>query len=99
MYLAQIKLDDEQFNPIAKFSSLSSVLNIIIPIIMGIAAVLFFVILLKGGLTIITAGGDVEKFKKGQKTFKLAVGGFIMVLLSYIIVKLINKFLGADIPL
>jgi hypothetical protein len=50
-------------------------------------------------LIIITAGGDVEKYKRGQKSFKFAIGGFILVLLSYLIVKLINRFLGTNIPL
>jgi hypothetical protein len=99
MYLAQVDISNESVNPVAKFSNFAKVLNFIIPIIMGLAAVLFFVILLWSGLIIITAGGDVEKYKRGQKSFKFAIGGFILVLLSYLIVKLINRFLGTNIPL
>jgi hypothetical protein len=99
MYLAEIDISNKAFNPVARFSNLADVVNLIIPIIMGIAFVLFFVTFLRAGFIILTSGGDIERYKRGQKSFKYAIGGFILILFSYLIVKLVNKFFGTEIPL
>lgn len=99
MYLAQVDISDPNVNPAAKFSNLSDVLNLIMPLFMAGAGLVFFITLLIGALTIITAGGNSERFQTGKKKITFSIMGLIMVISSYFIVKLIEIVFGIDLPL
>lgn len=85
--------------PAAKFRDLASLLNLIIPLIYVVAALTLLVMLFVGGYTLITAGGNPERVKKAQSIFTFAIAGFIIILLSYLIAKLIALVLKVDLPL
>lgn len=99
MYLAQVDISNPEVNPVAKFSNLADVLNLIMPLFMAGAGLVFFITLLIGALTIITAGGNSEKFQTGKKKITFSIMGLIMVISSYFIVKLIEIIFGLDLPL
>ena len=60
--------------------------------IAGILAVLFIVI---GGFQYILSGANEELAERGKKTLKNAVIGLVIIILSYVIVNVIAKALGA----
>ena len=99
MYLAQIDISDPNVNPPARFDSIASILNLIMPLFMAGAGLVFFITLLIGALTIITAGGNSERFQTGRKKITFSIMGLIMVISSYFIVKLIEIIFGLDLPL
>ena len=99
MYLAQVDISDPNVNPAARFSNLADVINIIMPLFFSGAGLIFFITLLIGALTIITAGGNSEKVGTGKKRITFSVGGLIMVITSYFIVKLVEIIFGIDLPL
>ena len=61
------------------------VINILLAIV-GLIAVLFLII---GGFRYITAGGNEETAESGKKTIVNAVIGIIVVVLSFVIVRVI----------
>ncbi|MDP3974524.1 MAG: hypothetical protein Q8P65_00870 [bacterium] len=99
MYLAQVDISDPNVNPAARFTDVSSILNIVMPLFIGGAGLVFFITLLIGALTIITAGGNSERFQTGRKKITFSIMGLIMVISSYFIVKLIEIIFGLDLPL
>lgn len=85
--------------PAAKFRDLASLLNLIIPLIYVVAALTLLAMLFVGGYNFITAGGNPEKIKKAWNIFAFSILGFIIILLSYLIAKLIALVLKVDLPL
>lgn len=85
--------------PAAKFSTLASIVNLIVPILVGAAGVVAFGMALYGAYTIMTAGGNTERFKQAQKIFGSSIAGLIIVILSFVIVKIIEFILKVDLPL
>ncbi len=54
-----------------------------------------FVMLVIGAFTYLTSGGNPERVKKAQGTLKFAIIGFILFILSFLILQIINfLFLG-----
>lgn len=99
MYLAELDISDTTVNPAARFTDVSSILNIVMPLFIGGAGLIFFITLLIGALTIITAGGNIERFQTGKKRITFSIMGLIMVISSYFIVKLVEIIFGIDLPL
>jgi len=59
----------------------------------GIAVMVMFLI---GGFQYLSAGGDKEATQRASKTLTFAIGGLILALSAWIILKLIGDFVGID---
>ncbi len=94
-----INLADPAVNPGAKFTSISTLINIIIPLLMTGAGILFLIMLMLGAFTYLTSAGQQEKLKKAGQTFTYAILGLVIIVSSYILVKIIGIVLKVDIPL
>ena len=92
-----LDISDPSVNPVSKFKSFASILNLVIPLLLIGAALIFFAMLLLGAYTIITAGGNPENIQKAQKIFKNSIIGLSIVLASYLVVKLIEIVLNINI--
>lgn len=56
-----------------------------------------FVMLIIGAFTYLTSGGNPERVKKAQGTFKFAIIGFILFISAFLILKVISVlFLGGS---
>jgi len=86
------------FTP-AKFGDIASLINIVIPFLLIGVVVIFLVMLLLGAFTWITSGGTPENLKKAKGIFTFALLGLIIVLLSFLAVRVINNLLGLNISL
>lgn len=99
MYLAQLDISNTAVNPGAQFDNVASILNIVIPLLFAGAGLIFFITLLIGALTIITAGGNSEKFQAGKKRITFSVMGLIMIISSYFIIKIVEIIFNVNLPL
>lgn len=81
------------FEP-AKIANISTLLNLIFPLLTLGAALIFLVMCLYAGFIIITNGDNKEKIVEAQKTLGFAVIGLLVVAVSFIIVKLVGYILG-----
>ena len=94
-----LDISNKSVNPLAEFSDIGKIVNVIASLFIILAALAFVFIMLSGAFTFITAAGDAEKVKQAQKTFKFAIIGIVVVIVSFLIVKLIERVLGIDLPL
>lgn len=85
--------------PPARFSSISSILDVIIPLIIIIASLVLLGIFIVGAYRVITMGGDAEKFQQTKQLFKYAILGFGIIVLSFLIIKIISFITGIKVPL
>ena len=80
-----------------KFANIASFLNIILPLIMIGAALVFLVMALFGAFTWLTSGGSQENLAKAQKTFINAIIGLLIVVFAFVLTQIIGKMLNVSI--
>src|SRR3990167_3372481 len=99
MKVYALDFSDPNTNPLARFSTFAHLLNVFIPLLIVGAALLLLVMLLYGAFTILTAAGNPENIKKAQKIFTFAILGLIVVILSFLFVKLISIIFNISAPI
>lgn len=88
---------NEIVNDVPTLKGLEGVFENVIVIILGLAGIILFIMLLSGGFKYITAGGDPKGMEGAKKTLTYAIGGIVVVALSYLILNLIQEFTGANV--
>jgi hypothetical protein len=81
----------------AKISDLQGVFERIVGAALGFAGIVLFLLLILGGFKYITSGGDPKAVDSAKKTLTYAIGGLIVILLSYLVLVLISKVTGVDV--
>lgn len=94
MLLAQLDLRNPDTNPIAKFKTFSSILNLVIPLLITGAALVFLVMLLMGAYRWLTGGDNPELIKKAQQTIVYSMIGLVIVIISFLVVQVIGRLFG-----
>jgi len=82
---------------IAKISDLQGIFQNVVGAILALAGIVLFVLLLTGGFKFITSGGDPKAVESAQKTITYAIGGLILILLSYLFLVFIKQITGVDV--
>jgi len=82
-----------------KVTSISSLINLIFPLAIVGAALIFLVTTLYGAFTWLTAGSETKNVQKAQKIFIFSILGLVIVIVSYVAVKLIGVILNINLPL
>jgi hypothetical protein len=82
---------------IATIADLGCVFGNVVKDALGLAGIVLFIMLLFGGLKYITAGSDPKAAEGAQKTITYAIGGLILILLSFLILVLIKTITGVDV--
>lgn len=85
--------------PPARFATVGSLLSIIIPLIVIVAALFLLALFLAGAFKIITAGGEPEKFQSAQNTLRYAILGFVLIILALLITRIIGRITGIQLPI
>ncbi len=65
--------------------------------ILYFAGVTFFIMFIMGGFKWMNSGGDPKKTAKASSTLTLSIMGLAGVILSFIIMKFISAFTGANV--
>jgi len=78
-------------------SNLLGVISVVLRNIYVITAIILFIMIFVGGIGMILNAGNAEKQKQSSKTLGSAVTGFLIIFLSYWLLKILQLFTG--IPL
>ena len=90
MVYAVVNLASQSVNPVAKYATIASFVNLFSPILTVGGAMVFLGMTLSAAFLVITAAGSAEKIAKAQRTFMFAVIGLVIVISSFLLVKLIG---------
>lgn len=82
---------------IPTIQNLEVVFGNIVNAAIGFAGICLFILLLVGGVRYITSGGDPKATEGAQKTITYAIGGLVVLLLSFMILVLIREITGVDV--
>mgnify|MGYP001559329814 CR=1 FL=1 len=90
-----IPVDSETGVP--TISGLETIFSNVVSVAVAFAGIVFLIMLLIGGFSLITAGSEAPKAEAAKKTITYAIFGFIFVAVSYLILQLIKSFTGVDV--
>lgn len=80
-----------------QLSDLTGIFENAVGAILSLAGIVLFVLLITGGIKYITSGGDPKAVEGAKKTITYAIGGLLVILLSYLILVLIENITGAKV--
>jgi phosphate starvation-inducible membrane PsiE len=75
-------------------ASINEIISQLLPYIYVVAGLLLLLILISGGITLMTSGGNPEKSKAGYGRITGALIGFLIIFVSYFIALIVEKVLG-----
>jgi len=76
---------------------LECVFGNVVNAVLGLAGIVLFIMLLLGGFSYITSGGDPKKVESARNTLTYAIVGMIFIALAYLLLKFIETFTGAPV--
>jgi hypothetical protein len=82
---------------LGKVTDIVAIIRAIIQFILIVAFVAAFIMLLIGGIRWITAGGDEKGVASARNMITAALIGLVVVLVSYAIILLVERFFGIKI--
>ncbi|MFA5025162.1 MAG: hypothetical protein WC503_01455 [Candidatus Shapirobacteria bacterium] len=84
-------------NPIPQFNNPGSLISALLPYIYGFAGLALFVMLIWGGIILMTAAGDPAKSKEGYGKITAGLIGFMIIFVSYFVAQIVEVALGVKI--
>lgn len=81
----------------AQLSQLEDVFGSVVTSLLALGGIVLFLMLLSGGFKYLTSGGDPKATEGAQKTLTYAIGGMVLLAGSYMILRIISDFTGADV--
>lgn len=78
----------------AKFPSLGSVVSAAMPYVYVIAGLSMLLMLISGGISLMTAAGDPAASKAGYGKIQAGVVGFIIIFIAYFVAQIVQVILG-----
>lgn len=79
----------------AQISDLKDLFSNAVGAILALAGIALFIMLVIGGVKYITSGGDQKAAEGAKNTITYAIGGVVLILLSYLILVIIGRITGA----
>ncbi|MCS7093105.1 MAG: hypothetical protein NZL96_01570 [Patescibacteria group bacterium] len=90
-----LSIDPTTFPP-ARISSISTLVNVFLPLLVTGAAFLFLVMAFYGAFLYLTNGDKPEILKKAQAIIIYAFVGLLIVVSSFVLVNIISRILGVS---
>lgn len=74
-----------------------AVFNNIVFVALGLAGIVFFIMLISGGFKYLTSAGDPKMVESAGKTLTFAVLGLVFIVISFLILRFIQDFTGINV--
>jgi len=86
-----------EFKGVPTIKGFEAIFENIISVVLSLGAFALFIMLISGGIRFLTAGDDPKAAEGAKKTITTAVGGIVLLVLSYLILVFIGQFTGLDL--
>jgi len=81
----------------AQLSQLNDVFKNLVSALLALGGIVLFLMLLSGGFKYLTSGGDPKATEGAKNTLTYAISGMVLLVGSYLILRIISDFTGADV--
>jgi len=93
-YLSEV-INNSKANPIgSKYNNIGEIVNAILPYIFVVAGLILLFMLIIGGITLMTSGGNPDKTKAGYGRITQSLIGFLIIFVAYFVAQLVQVILG-----
>ncbi|HLD91826.1 MAG TPA: hypothetical protein VI795_00355 [Patescibacteria group bacterium] len=82
--------------PPATFDNLIVVFTSVVLSLMSLGGITLFILIFTSGFKYLTSGGDPKALEAAKKTLTYAIGGFVLFIFSYLILKIIGTITGVE---
>ena len=82
---------------IPQLTGLEGIFSKVISYALAFSGIVLFIMLIIGGFKIMTASGDPKEAEAAKKTLTSAITGIVLLILSFMILKLIEKLTGVTL--
>lgn len=84
-------------SPVTKFNDIGGLISNLLPYVYGFAGLCLFIMLIWGGIILMTAAGDSAKSKEGYGKITTGLIGFLIIFASYFVLQIVEVVLGIKI--
>ena len=85
--------------PYGDVTSFGTLASDIVLILTGVAFAISIIFIIIAGIKIVTASGDEKKLASAQSTLTYAIIGLVLTILAFVIVRLVQYFIGANMAI
>jgi len=68
----------------------------VVSVLIAAGAAALFIMLVTAGFKYLTSAGDPKALEGAKKTLTYAIGGFVVLVFSFLVIKIIETFTGLD---
>lgn len=97
--LAQVDFSNPAVNPAAKYNSIATFTNLLVPLMMIVGGLMALLMLMYGAFQYLRSEGNPEAVKKAQSTLVYALIGIFLIFASFVITKIIGFVFKVQMPL
>lgn len=85
--------------PLVGINTLGDLVTKIVNFLIPLAGIILFLVFIWGGYSYMTSRGDPEKIKSARAKLTTGVIGFILLIVSYLIVRIISDIFFPELPI
>lgn len=85
-----------QSNEPAQISDLETIFASVLQAAIPLGGIILFIMLLYGGFSYITSGGDAKKAGAARQTLTYAIAGIVVLAAAFLILRIIASFSGVN---
>jgi uncharacterized membrane protein YvlD (DUF360 family) len=82
---------------VATIKGIGCLLQNVLTVFLQLLGLVFFIMLIIGGFKYLTAGGDPKAVESAKGTLTAAIGGIVLAILSWFILRLIQQITGVNV--
>ena len=87
----------DEFKDVPTIKGFEAIFENVISVVLSLGAFALFIMLVSGGIRFLTAGDDPKAVEGAKKTISTAIGGIVILVLSYLFLVFIKQFTGMDV--
>ena len=84
---------------VVEIQALETLFSNILAVATALAGLAVFIMLIAGGLSWLTSGGDPKKVESARNTITYAIAGLVLLILAWLILRFIKEFTGVDVTI
>lgn len=91
-------IDNSLFPP-ASYGNFGALATVVVQFLISLAGAASIIFIIIGGIKIVTASGDEKKLASAQSTIFYAIIGLAVTILALVMVNIVQKFFGSNVPI
>lgn len=87
----------QDYSTVPTLKDLEGTFANVLSVVLSLAGIVLFIMLIVGGFKYITSGGDPKQTEEAKHGLTSAITGFVLLALSFLLLKLIEKITGVTL--